>query len=1474
MSQQADKNGGSARLSSTPGSSPSSPPLFEATRPAPPPPTRAPSSGFGPSLKHMVSTASLSSKSSKSSKNQNNGLPNTKPLPPPPFRPLGSRSISDSSAPPAIVARPRVERNPSLSLRAPAVMGRNPGESLLNPPGRRPPPVLRSRKSSNGTPVVQQAPASAATPGVPDTARLPGIRRYLREERDYLRKMKASFADDYYTKEIAPALNDSEGDQLDLDTDHEEDPEEEGQFLPEIDPDLYELDLKMIYPSSHDRAIAPDDESGVLERLQWQTMLAQVMTGDILKSERGRIAPTEKERLYDDDKAYLQEVYKEIIWSGIRLKIYGRLEEEQKQYVLYARTIADEVISDIMSFKVDLAAADLPMDQITEILDRYDKITEYWGDLTQMRVEKPMCATEEFQDRIDALTAWKNINELLHHEVDLLKEWIGIEEPLGIEDLGTTTATADSAAVNQLITAAVSNPHDSAHDAVSILSTESPPAGGILPGEGSFAERLMKEKDINTVFKRRLVLHLGRWIAKAKFLLLMYGPIFEQLGLPVYLKSVLNVARFPMVLIKEIIKVRLQYARKLRSPTMMMIDQMLGDFKLYVSLALEIREGMSQYAHPQPGWENVDLTVDEDFEQAIMECTNFSLELLGRKLLDSTRLRKLFRTFREPDELAEQWEFFKLIGFRLGKGGALILEQFSVLTNKLMLRLHNYFESQIKGPPALLLSSALLLQPLETASQEVTRWYTTTRVNVGQMKRKSVGFKRLLTDTFRNLALFLLQKGTLRSFLDQLRSTDHFLVRTDHEETNGVYFLALAPLWDRHRDIQTIISAAHLGVGSTRPPRVGQWFAEDPEYAEFQIPEKVKLYDPLEYVLAVCTPQILVWDGQQLEVHLDKAPDVDVKPGRLLVIGPDATNPYREPGTDDLDEQGSPKPLNNRMKLALVRDTFVRQVGDTVGQFLEYRCSVGRVRHELLRLEKTYTRLLYLTLELALLVRQQCMSIHGCQPLVNLLFVFARDNAREYIRTVEVNRRTAFYLRMVQLGVDWVSFVCDDCIRTDRKTFKWCLQALEFAMAMTKGYNILTLLEHQFATLKLKVAGCMLLLILHFDVMGARLLEAQKRSFLKWLLLRNVRDSGPPLMEQVSAARVRALKAIEETRHEALAQQRLVGRVIDDGDLDHDYLTYLALLFLLVQFRWQRNLYIGGGTFGSVYEAVDLDLGTVMAVKEIRFHDLQLVRAIVTLIKDEMTVLEMLNHPNIVQYYGVEVHRDKVCIFMEYCPGGLLAGLLEYGRIEDELVIQVYTLQMLEGLAYLHQLNIIHRDIKPENILLDHNGVIKFVDFGAAKVIAAQGRTRAGASVVGGPHPLNLSSMTGTPMYMLPESIRGTKLGLLGAADIWSLGCCVLEMATGRRPWANLDNEWAVMYHIAAGQKPPMPLADQLSEGGRRVVAKCLEEDPAKRVTAVELLGDPWITLIRMAAFGGESEVSEVSEVSTGSSEVFDIGLA
>ena len=97
--------------------------------------------------------------------------------------------------------------------------------------------------------------------------------------------------------------------------------------------------------------------------------------------------------------------------------------------------------------------------------------------------------------------------------------------------------------------------------------------------------------------------------------------------------------------------------------------------------------------------------------------------------------------------------------------------------------------------------------------------------------------------------------------------------------------------------------------------------------------------------------------------------------------------------------------------------------------------------------------------------------------------------------------------------------------------------------------------------------------------------------------------------------------------------------------------------------------------------------------------------------------------------------------------------------------------------------------------------------------------------------------------------ITGTAKGRHGSMDIWSLGCVVLEMATGRRPWAQLDNEWAIMWNIAAGHPPQLPSSEQLSELGLDFLNKCFERDPRTRPSAAELLQHDWVILFNSLPF-------------------------
>ncbi|KAJ2713609.1 Suppressor of Sensor Kinase (SLN1), partial [Coemansia spiralis] len=312
-----------------------------------------------------------------------------------------------------------------------------------------------------------------------------------------------------------------------------------------------------------------------------------------------------------------------------------------------------------------------------------------------------------------------------------------------------------------------------------------------------------------------------------------------------------------------------------------------------------------------------------------------------------------------------------------------------------------------------------------------------------------------------------------------------------------------------------------------------------------------------------------------------------------------------------------------------------------------------------------------------------------------------------------------------------------------------------------------------------------------------------------------------------------------------------------------------------ITIRWQIGRFIGGGAFGAVYVGHNLDNGELMAVKEIRFPSRPIERGpgagaeagatqqnannnradarhlTSDKIVREMEVMSMLQHPNIVTYYGIEVHREKVYLFMELCTRGSLAQMIkDQGRL-DETTVKVFVVQMLRGLQYLHGSGICHRDIKSDNTLLDENMTIKLVDFGAAKVLNQQSLASRRTRMRDG------ASLTGTPMYMAPEVILGSnggstagstgagavealRPGKLGAQDIWSLACCIVEMVTGSPPWAHLDNEWAIMYHVVSGT-PPLPGPGDISPEGMRFIKRCFARQPADRPQAAELLEDEWI---------------------------------
>eukprot|EP00927_Polykrikos_kofoidii_P074548 TRINITY_DN70549_c0_g1_i1.p1 TRINITY_DN70549_c0_g1~~TRINITY_DN70549_c0_g1_i1.p1 ORF type:complete len:644 (+),score=69.05 TRINITY_DN70549_c0_g1_i1:176-2107(+) len=258
---------------------------------------------------------------------------------------------------------------------------------------------------------------------------------------------------------------------------------------------------------------------------------------------------------------------------------------------------------------------------------------------------------------------------------------------------------------------------------------------------------------------------------------------------------------------------------------------------------------------------------------------------------------------------------------------------------------------------------------------------------------------------------------------------------------------------------------------------------------------------------------------------------------------------------------------------------------------------------------------------------------------------------------------------------------------------------------------------------------------------------------------------------------------------------------------------------------WSRGELIGRGSLGIVWKALDRRTGKLMAVKEIHLdgRDKSDDRLRSSL-QNEVDLYKDFEHPNIVSYLGNDYTNGRLYIYLEFMAGGSLAQVLsQFGPLDEPLVAR-YTRQVLLGLEYLHTRDpcVLHRDIKGANILVGLDRTVKLSDFGCSK------RS----------HGTDAHTMRGSILWMAPEVMQQSVYGR--KADIWSVGCVIIEMCTGTPPWGSFDNCFAAMVRIAMSNETPQ-LPSHLSDQGREFASRCLCRSPGERADASCLLAHPFI---------------------------------
>ncbi|MES1907424.1 MAG: hypothetical protein MHM6MM_000543 [Cercozoa sp. M6MM] len=324
--------------------------------------------------------------------------------------------------------------------------------------------------------------------------------------------------------------------------------------------------------------------------------------------------------------------------------------------------------------------------------------------------------------------------------------------------------------------------------------------------------------------------------------------------------------------------------------------------------------------------------------------------------------------------------------------------------------------------------------------------------------------------------------------------------------------------------------------------------------------------------------------------------------------------------------------------------------------------------------------------------------------------------------------------------------------------------------------------------------------------------------------LRSSRSVGNTPVSSRTRSRTRAASAARSSTSARPVHRRKLSEWSALGDMS-------PLAQDGTRIRWRRGELIGKGAAGKVFLAMDEDTGELLAVKQLPLRSGDAQRALQT----ELALMQRLRHPNIVKLYGFESTSRKLFIIMEYVAGRSLSEMIKsFGRLSESSA-QAFTHQLLKAVAFLHEHHIVHRDIKPQNLLINTEGDLKLADFGSAKqlmdILSSE------APSVGFAY---------TPIYVAPEVLRGDHR-YDRRVDVWSVGCCVLEMLSGRPPWWQQDfqNPLTALYHIGQTEKAPK-LSDEyrteLSREALDFLDKCLELRPAQRPDAATLLQHPWMT--------------------------------
>lgn len=444
-------------------------------------------------------------------------------------------------------------------------------------------------------------------------------------------------------------------------------------------------------PSSASSSSALDEQDDA-DRVAWQDMLSNVLEGDVLKSEKDRLSGSLAHQL--DDSAGRAKYQAGQIWLGVRAAVRQRNIEAEQRFLQEARAQIPGILNEVIGFRIKQhTTLEEASSQINALLSRIDWVASLFPSFKALRISEPSFDADTMLDRIDTLQSWITITNRLHLQLNILQRWTGSES------LEITQPK------NEVIDPVPKHPEQSS--STHLPSKEEAARNPRILDTSNFIERMLKEESFTALFGKRIICDIFPLLKDAKTTTVENSARFQSMGLPTFEDEFVALVNFPMRLMREALRLRLDSGSKVNKddPNIVLINQLTDDFRSGLEMATEMKRayldividgeqpidaphaaptsspsaaaahhaahanGDHHWYLPPPQQED---SLD-NFDVVLQDSLKFFFRLLHWKLRSKDRTIYL----KETDIIETEWEFLSKAVDQIDGGDLLVAEHFS-----------------------------------------------------------------------------------------------------------------------------------------------------------------------------------------------------------------------------------------------------------------------------------------------------------------------------------------------------------------------------------------------------------------------------------------------------------------------------------------------------------------------------------------------------------------------------------------------------------------------------------------------------------------------------------------------------------------------------------------------------------------------------------------------------------------------------